>query len=610
MPRFIFKRGRLDEVTFEIGEGSASIGRANEQTICIPHPSLSRQHARVESVNGEYFIVDLQSKNGTQVNGLPVQRQKLRSGDIITLGEITLFFEQSATAPPVDLHNEDTPLQTQGLEPRPHAIRELTSISLEKLLQSSERRATVQADPSNAVAHLHGKLRILLEMAKLLSLTDEVDILLGKILDMVFQLLSADRCAILLLNEETGLIEPRVTRTAQGAPAQQPIYSQNIVDYVMQRSVAVLFSDAAHDPRLDAAHSIIFQSIRASMCVPLKPKDQVIGVLYVDNLSTPNRFSEEDLEFLVAFASHAAIALENAALYRRIERETVERMQIVMDAKLASLGSMVSGIAHELRNPLNFINNFAGLATERVDELTSLLGNQRDRMEPAALAQFEESLSALRENTSRISGHTHRADAIIHGMLLHARRPRGTRETEDLNTLVAENVSHAFGGHQGGPLEIQLDEQYDPSIGPVEMVRTDLGRVILNIVDNALYAMKQKLRDLGPTYKAVLQVRTLNRGDFAEVHIRDNGPGVPSEIAPKIFEPFFTTKPPGEGTGLGLSLSHEIVVQGHQGSLRMDTDARSFTEFILTLPKKSRSRRPSSSKWPAVADTTPLPGRT
>ncbi len=603
MPRLIFKRGQADEAAFPLGEPNVTIGRANDQAICIPHPSLSRHHARIEYSHGRFFVVDMQSKNGTFVNGKPIKLHELRPGDIITLGDVELFFENPAQASPAGA----TPWAEQPPEPRPHAIHELTHISLEKLLRPAEQEGASRSTPSGAVAHLHDKLRILLEMARLLSVTDDVDILLGKIMDMVFQLLSVDRGAILLINEETGRLEPRVMRSAQGLAEQRPI-SQNIVDYVMKRSVAVLFSDAVHDPRLDEAQSVIAQSIRASMCVPLKPKDTVMGVLYVDNLSAPNRFSEEDLEFLVAFASHAAIALENAALYRRIERETVERMQLIMDAKLTSLGAMVSGIAHELRNPLNFINNFAGAAVERVDELFTLLSRSRGRLEPGALAEFEDAMASLRETTGKISEHSTRADAIIHGMLAHARRPAGTRAAEELNLLVAENVGLGLGGRRGERLAVHLEEDYDPAIGPVEMVSSDLGRVFLNVVENALYAMAQKQRQLGPSYAPVLRVRTVSRGEYVEVSIRDNGPGIPPDIASRIFEPFFTTKAPGEGTGLGLSLSHEIVVQGHQGTMRMETEPGSFTEFIIVLPKRSKARRPSHTSLSAVTVPPSFPG--
>jgi signal transduction histidine kinase len=597
VPRLVYKPGRSDAMTFQLGTEPITIGRSDDQAICIPDQSLSRVHARIESVDGRYFVVDLKSKNGTYVNGVLVQRRELRSGDTLKLGDLVFFF--TAEASPVAREPRKEPTPALELNSRLQAVRELSHVPLDKLVRAQEPLTALGPGSESADARLHNKLRILLEVAKLLSVTDNVDTLLGKILDLVFQLLSVDRAAILLLDDETGQFTPRVTRTTSGLPDQRPIYSQNIVDYVLQRSVAVLFSDAVSDPRLNDAESVIMQSIRSSMCVPLKPKDDVIGVIYVDNLSAPNRFSEEDLEFLVAFASHAAIALENAALYRRIEQETVARMQLIMDAKLASLGALVAGIAHEIRNPLNFINNFADTSTARVEELQTILEQQRARLDPAVLEELDDTLLGLKEGVGRISAHGRRADAIIRGMLLHARRPTAAREEGDLNALVAESVSHSRNGMRNVTLEFRLLEEYDADIGPLEMIKGDLRRVFINIVDNALYAMAQKQRALGAAYSPVLQVWTVNRGDAAEVRIRDNGPGIPKELSARIFDPFFTTKPPGEGTGLGLSLSHDIVVQGHQGMLRMETEPGQFTEFIITLPKRSQVKR-SSARWPTA----------
>jgi signal transduction histidine kinase len=569
-------------MTFALGAGVVSIGRAEDQTLCIPHGSLSRQHARIECVNGDFFVVDLQSKNGTCVNGVPIRRQRLQPGDKVTLGDLVFcFLEEMAP------HGTwEAPLDAEAPQLRPQAVRALARVPLEKLVRGPESHGSRLGEAESSAERSQTRLRILLEVAKLLSAADSIDTLLSKVLDLAFQILPVDRGAILLLDEKAAHLEPRVVKTKEGLGEQGAIYSQNIVDYVLHRSVAVLFSDAQSDPRLGAAESVVVQSIRASMCVPLKPKDDVIGVLYVDNLTAPNGLSEEDLEFLVAFASQAAIALENAALYRRIERETVERMQLIMDAKLASLGALVGGIAHELRNPLNFVNNFAGLSVGAAEELTALLRGPQVQFSAEARVEAEELLAYLQANALRVVEHGRRADTIIHGMLLHTSRPAEAREARDLNTLVAESVSLGLCGRGTQP-EVRVEAEYAPSVGAVEMVGAILGRVFINIVDNALYAMRQKQQQLGEAYSPLLRVRTVDRGERVEVRIRDNGPGIPPDIAGKIFDPFFTTKPPGQGTGLGLSLSHEIVVRSHQGSLRMETDPGQFTEFIITLPRRS-----------------------
>ncbi len=584
----VYNEGRVDEMRVPIGAEPITIGRGEDQTVSIPHRSLSRSHARIEASEGRFFISDLRSKNGTFLNGVQLQRQELRAGDILKLGDLT-FLVREERSWMAGATFQGPPPSTLGSELRPRFVHPLTRVPLERLMDASGPRAR-QAFATDASLS-HNRTRILLEVAKLLSADEDIDALLGKILDLVFQILDADRGAILLVNEETGQLEPRVTKTLRGSPAQGPIYSQNIVDYVFGCSVAALFSDAGSDPRLAEAESIIAQSIHTSICVPLKPKDDVIGVLYVDSTSQWSRFSEQELEFMVAFASQASVALENASLYRRIERETVERMQLIMDAKLASLSGLVAGIAHELRNPLNFINNFADVSAELVDDLEARVRNERLHLPAGLLTDVDGMLGTLRDNMRQIVENGSRADAVIHGMLQHAHQPSGKREGVDLNALVAQSVILGRDGARSEPLPLRLEADYDPAIGLVEMMGPEMGRVFINLVDNAIYAMRQKKQQRGADYTPVLRVRTVNRGEYAEVRIRDNGPGIPSELAARIFDPFFTTKPPGEGTGLGLSLSHEIVVRGHQGTLRMESTPGEFCEFLITLPKRARSPR-------------------
>ncbi|RKH11150.1 FHA domain-containing protein [Corallococcus sp. CA047B] len=578
----VYNPGQPDELSYPLGDAPLTIGRADDQAICIPHRSLSRQHARIERSDGRFFVTDLQSKNGTFVNGEQIRRKELRPGDTLTLGE--LVFLLTREAPPADVPG--TRGASSSDEPRPQLTRALTRVPLKTLVQAVPGPEQSASEAASAATRARERLRILQEVAKLLSVTDDFDTLLGKVLDLAFQILHVDRGVILLLDEQSGKLEPRVSKTAEGTPVRGPIFSQNIVDFVLRRSVAALFSDAVNDPRLDAADSIIISSIRASMCVPLKPRDEVLGVLYVDNLSTPNRFSEDDLDFLVAFAGQAALALENARLYRRIEQETVQRMQLIMDAKLASLASMVGGMAHELRNPLNFISNFAGLSVGLTEDLAHVMAPQRERLDAASVRDVDEALDCLRTNARKINEHGRRADALIQGMLQHARRSPGPREAVDLNALVAEGIALGQGGVRGEPMPVQLDVEYDAGVGRVELVRADVGRVIINVVDNALYAMRQKWTALGAGYVPVFKVRTLSRPEQVEVRLRDNGPGIPAASASRIFDPFFTTKPPGQGTGLGLSLSHDIIVQGHQGTFRMETVPGEFTEFVITLPRR------------------------
>jgi signal transduction histidine kinase len=207
-------------------------------------------------------------------------------------------------------------------------------------------------------------------------------------------------------------------------------------------------------------------------------------------------------------------------------------------------------------------------------------------------ADIEDILTALDQNLQKIIEHGRRADRIVHGMLQHSRGHAGVYEPTDLNALLGEYVTLAYHGlrAQDTSFQVTIRPDYDPAVGMVEVVPQDMGRVFLNIVNNAFHAVHTKQKALGESFVSTVLVRTVNHGDCVTVHIRDNGDGIPVEIREQIFQPFFTTKPPGSGTGLGLSMSHDIVVQGHQGTITVDTGLGEYTEFVVTLPKNHGTR--------------------
>jgi signal transduction histidine kinase len=302
-----------------------------------------------------------------------------------------------------------------------------------------------------------------------------------------------------------------------------------------------------------------------------------------------------------------ALRQANTGLEQRVEERTQElqskneelswtlkqlrdtQKQLVAQEKLASLGSLTAGIAHELKNPLNFVNNFAQLSSGLADELTESLRSQRPRMEPAASAEVDEVLGELRRNMSKIWEHGNRANQIINAMLLHSRESSGRKEPADLNTVIKEGLLLGYHGSRAKApsFELSIQTDYDPQVGKVEMVVPEIVRVLVNLVDNACYSMQQKKRELGAAFSPRLEVRTRDLGNRVEVRIRDNGTGVPSTLVDKIFDPFLTTKPTGEGTGLGLSISHDIITGYHQGDLRLESVEGEFAEFTLELPKQA-----------------------
>jgi signal transduction histidine kinase len=258
--------------------------------------------------------------------------------------------------------------------------------------------------------------------------------------------------------------------------------------------------------------------------------------------------------------------------------------QLVVQQKLASLGSLTAGIAHEIKNPLNFVNNFSDISVDLLSDLMEFYESQKEKLSPKDLAYIKEILNDLKTNITKIREHGKRADNIVKGMLLHSRGQGGELQPTNINEMVAEYLKLAYHGMraQDPSFNVTLQESYDPTLSPVPVFPADLSRVLLNIANNACYAAFHSRRR--NANEPTVSVLTKNLGGRCEIRIRDNGNGIPSAIREKVFEPFFTTKPAGSGTGLGLSLSYDIVVKQHKGELAIESEEGSYAEFIIRLP--------------------------
>lgn len=274
--------------------------------------------------------------------------------------------------------------------------------------------------------------------------------------------------------------------------------------------------------------------------------------------------------------------------------------------KLASLGRLTAGIAHEIRNPLNFINNFATLSVERAGELIAALKNLQGTLNSREMEEVEELINDLRFNVDRISNHGLRADGIVRGMMEHARGISGARRATDLNALVEEYVNlafHAMRAEKSG-FTCSIERDYDPNAGPVELVPQEIGRVVLNLTNNAFYSIYEKRHQAGQAhFVPTIKISTRRLNGSVEIRIADNGTGMPETTRKRIFEPFFTTKPAGHGTGLGLSLSYDIVTHGHGGKLEVESTEHEGATFILTLPSPAPIRTGATDSQLTTVDT-------
>ncbi len=260
--------------------------------------------------------------------------------------------------------------------------------------------------------------------------------------------------------------------------------------------------------------------------------------------------------------------------------------QLIQAEKLASLGQLTAGIAHEIKNPLNFVNNFAQLSVDLADELNEELSSDSSRSVADALPEVNDLIEDLKKNARRIHEHGQRADRIVHAMLQHSRGGASERVAVNINAFVQEYANLAFHGQRARDVDFNIDlkQEFDENAGEVELIPQEIGRVLINLFGNAFYAVQEKAKTTEEGYQPNVSVSTKRRTSAVEIRISDNGPGIPEDMRRKIFEPFFTTKPSGEGTGLGLSLSYEIVTQGHGGAMKLEGNESGGASFVIALP--------------------------
>jgi signal transduction histidine kinase len=260
--------------------------------------------------------------------------------------------------------------------------------------------------------------------------------------------------------------------------------------------------------------------------------------------------------------------------------------RLVQTEKLASLGQLTAGIAHEIKNPLNFVNNFSAVSVELIDELREALGGAH--LDSKLRTEISEIADMLQGNLEKVVQHGKRADSIVKNMLLHSREGSGEHRPADVNALVDESLNLAYHGARAEKpqFNVTLQRDFDPAAGMIEVFPQEITRVLLNLISNGFYAVTRRKADNGgAAFEPLVTATTRGRDDHVEIRIRDNGTGIPPEVKEKMFNPFFTTKPAGEGTGLGLSMSHDIVVKQHGGKIDVDTMPGAFTEFVITLPR-------------------------
>ena len=416
--------------------------------------------------------------------------------------------------------------------------------------------------------------------------------------------------AVRLCNSGPGQIfrrEGDVYRYAASQMTVDPAYHQHeqnaeiragrgtLIGRVALEKRAVLIDDAWNDPEYEEKDAARIGNVRAMLGVPLMRGAEPIGAFALAR-SEPVPFTQRQVDLVTTFADQAVIAIENVRLFKEVQERTSElslsleefrtaQDRLVQTEKLASLGQLTAGIAHEIKNPLNFVNNFSALSAELVDELNDVL--RPSALDDKTREEIDELTHMLKGNLEKVVQHGKRADSIVKNMLLHSREGSGEHRPADINAIVEESLNLAYHGARAekSGFNITLQRNFDPGAGMIDLYPQEITRVFLNLISNGFYAASKRKADADDGFEPVLSATTKSLGNSVEIRIRDNGTGIPQAVKEKMFNPFFTTKPAGEGTGLGLSMSHDIVVKQHGGKIDVDTQPGEFTEFVITLPR-------------------------
>lgn len=438
------------------------------------------------------------------------------------------------------------------------------------------------------------------------SQTISGELVLNKLLEKLMQIVminaGAERSFLILVENDVLLVQAEISIEKKKSILLQkiPLYEKQeklsiaIVQYVTRTKKELLLNDAVNEGNFINDPYIKRRNIRSLLCLPLITKDKLIGILYLENNLITGAFTQDRSQLLTMLSSQIAISIETARLYANLESEVEKRTaelkqtqdRLIQQEKMASLGLLTAAIAHEIKNPLNFVINFSQLAVNELSDLNKTLELHRIEYAKQDNEAIQENIESLKSNLTTVSEQGVRTDKIVKKMLEHASGREGDAVPTDIHALLEdafiESSQHFSSKHH---FQVEVERNLDSKIGIIKIKAKEIRRVFLALFNNAFEALLQRAQETPSSFHPLIKITTHDQGSKCEIRIRDNGKGISSTIKDKIFTPFFTTKPGSNWIGLGLSLSHNIVVQQHGGDMFFESVENQFTEFVIKLPK-------------------------
>lgn len=549
MPSLFVIRGNDQGVRFELDESPVRVGRDASSAVQLHDTEVSRQHAEIRRHEHAFTIVDLGSSNGTFVNGRRIERYALQSGDQVQVGSTLMLF----TGP---FGETDDDLEGSVVLDRPDDASQIVhSVTQEE----GSRIFDEQEDLSQHswLARARSNLQVMYHTALAVSHTLDIDQLLARIMELIFEWVEADRGCIMLVDPEAKKLVPKVRRTREGVRTDEKItISKTILDYVTQRNEGVLTSDARQDDRFSPAASILQMGVREAICVPMQGRYDMVGVIYIDTSTSPQemvryggstKFSQDHLKLMVAIAHQAALAVEDTRYYSAM----------VQAERLAAMGQTIATLSHHIKNILQGIRGGSYLIelglSERDDEVVA------------------KGWRIVERNQNKIS-------QLVLDMLTFSKEREPDLAVADLNQVVSDVIE--LMRSRAEDMDVELHWQPVADMPRLVFDPEGLHRAVLNIVTNAIDAASET--ESGQPGRVEVRIGLTPQQDHVRIAVGDNGPGIPQEQMGKLFSPFISSKK-GRGTGLGLPVSQKILAE-HGGRIHVDNKPGRGARFILEIP--------------------------